>query len=53
MMNENTNAWASNEMISYEMAIKQQFMSLCSRHVELITGQNALTLREVIKLYEK
>jgi NAD(P)H dehydrogenase (quinone) len=51
MMNAATNAWASNEMISYEMAIKQQFFSICSRHVELITGQPALTMREVIKQY--
>ncbi len=53
MMNEATNAWASNEMITYEMAIKQQYFSLCSRHVELITGRMALTLQEVIKLYAK
>lgn len=51
MMNANTNAWASNEMISYEMAIRQQFMSVCSRHVELITGKPALTMREVIRQY--
>jgi NAD(P)H dehydrogenase (quinone) len=51
MMNEATNAWASNEMISYEMAIKQQYFSICSRHVELITGKPALTMREVIKQY--
>ncbi len=51
MMNEHTNAWASNEMITYEMAIKQQFFSICSRHVELITGAPALTMREVIQQY--
>lgn len=51
MMNEATNAWASNEMITYEMAIKQQYFSICSRHVELITGQPALSMREVIKQY--
>lgn len=49
MMNENTNAWASNEMITYEMAIKQQFFSLCSNHVGLITGQRSLSLQEVIR----
>lgn len=53
MVNENTSAWASNEMITYEMAIKQQFFSLCSRHVELITGRKALTVREVIAQYAK
>jgi NAD(P)H dehydrogenase (quinone) len=51
MMTEATNAWASNEMITYEMAIKQQFFSICSRHVELITGKPALTMREVITQY--
>lgn len=49
MMNEQTNAWASNEMITYEMAIKQQFFSLCSNHVGLITGRLAMTLEEVIR----
>lgn len=51
MMNEKTNAWASNEMITYEMAIKQQFFSLCSNHVGLITGQRAMGLPEVLKRY--
>jgi NAD(P)H dehydrogenase (quinone) len=51
MMNEATNAWASNEMITYEMAIKQQFFSLCSRHVELITGKPAMAMRDVIRQY--
>jgi NAD(P)H dehydrogenase (quinone) len=51
MMNENTNAWASNEMITYEMAIKRQFFSVCSNHVGLVTGQRALSLREVLRQY--
>ena len=51
MMTENTNAWASNEMITSEMVIKQQFFSLCSRLVKLITGRKALTMREVIALH--
>ena len=45
------NAWASLEMITSEMAIKQQLFSLCSRHVESITGRKALTMREVIALH--
>jgi NAD(P)H dehydrogenase (quinone) len=49
MMNENTNAWASNEMITYEMAIKRQFFSVCSNHVGLVTGQRAMSLREVLR----
>jgi NAD(P)H dehydrogenase (quinone) len=49
MMNDNTNAWASNEMITYEMAIKRQFFSICSNHVAQVTGQRAMGLREVIR----
>lgn len=51
MMNATTNAWASNEMITYEMAIKQGFFSLCSRHVEMLTGQPAATFAEVVELH--
>ena len=51
MMNDNTNAWASNEMITYEMAIRQQFFSVCSNHVALVTGQRAMSLGEVLQLY--
>jgi NAD(P)H dehydrogenase (quinone) len=53
MMNDNTNAWASNEMITYEMAIKQLYFSICSRHVELITGQAAKPLAQVIQDYRE
>lgn len=49
MMNENTNAWASSEMITYEMAIRRQFFSVCSNHVALVTGQPAMPLREVLR----
>ena len=41
--------YTSNEMISYEMAIKQGFFAICSRHVEFITGRAATTLRQVIE----
>jgi len=51
MMNDTTNAWASNEMITYEMAIKQLYFAVCSRHVELITGHPATPLQEVIEQY--
>jgi len=51
MMNEQTNAWASNEMITYEMAIKQQFFSICSHHITLITGTPAQSLRSLIAAY--
>lgn len=53
MMNENTNAWASNEMITYEMAIKRQFFSVCSNHVALVTGKRAMSLREVLRMNSK
>lgn len=48
MMTSHSNAWASNEMITYEMAIKQQFFSVCSNHVALVTGQRAMSLRDTI-----
>ncbi len=51
MMNDTTNAWASDEMITYEMAIKQGFFSICSRHIEMITGQPALSFAEVVQLH--
>ncbi len=51
MMNDTTNAWASDEMLTYEMAIKQGFFSICSRHVEMITGKSALSFAEVVQLH--
>lgn len=51
MMNATTNAWASDEMITYEMAIKQGFFALCSRHIEMITGSKAMTFAEVVELH--
>lgn len=51
MMNDTTNAWASDEMITYEMAIKQGFFAICSRHVEMITGTRAKSFAEVVELY--
>jgi NAD(P)H dehydrogenase (quinone) len=49
MENESHTPWASNEMISYQMAIKQGFFAVCSRHVQFITGQPAMTMRQVIE----
>lgn len=51
MMNDTTNAWASDEMITYEMAIKQGFFAICSRHIEQITGRKALGFAEVVELH--
>ena len=53
MMNDNTGAWASNEMITYEMAIKQHFFSILSHHVKLITGEDAMPLSKVIDQYRE
>lgn len=51
MMNDTTNAWSSDEMITYEMAIKQGYFAICSRHVEMITGRKALTFADVVQLH--
>ena len=51
MMNDTTNAWASDEMITYEMAIKQGYFSICSRHIEMITGKPALNFAEVVLMH--
>ena len=47
--NDGLNAWASKEMVSYEMAIRQLYFAICSRHVEQITGVAAMPLRDVIE----
>jgi NAD(P)H dehydrogenase (quinone) len=39
--------WASDEMMSYERAIGEGYFAICSKHVQLVTGRPALTLREV------
>ncbi len=51
MMNDTTNAWASDEMITYEMAIRQGYFSLCSRHVEQLTGRPATSFAAVVELH--
>jgi len=47
MESEATGAWSSDDMVSYERAIREGYFSVCSRHVQLITGRPALSLREV------
>lgn len=47
MFNEGTGAWCSNEMITYETAIREGYFALCSGHVELLTGRRPRSLREV------
>ena len=39
--------WASDEMMSYERALGENYFAVCSHHVQLITGHPARTLREV------
>jgi NAD(P)H dehydrogenase (quinone) len=51
MMNATTHAWASREMITYEMAIRQGFFALCSGHVELLTGQPATPFADLLEQY--
>ncbi len=43
----NTGPWGSEEMMSYERAIREGYFAVCSRHVQLITGRPASSLREV------
>lgn len=44
---DDTGVWGSEEMVSYERAIRQGYFSVCSHHVELLTGRPAKSLREV------
>ena len=44
---DGTGVWGSEEMLSYERAIRQGYFSICSRHVQLLTGRPALSLRDV------
>lgn len=44
---DGTGIWGSEEMVSYERAVRQGYFSICSHHVELLTGRPALSLRDV------
>ncbi|MGH9638821.1 MAG: NmrA family NAD(P)-binding protein, partial [Bryobacteraceae bacterium] len=44
---DGTGIWGSEEMVSYERAVRQGYFSLCSHHVELLTGRPARSLRQV------
>lgn len=44
---DGTGIWGSKEMVSYERAIREGYFSICSRHVQLLTGRCACSLREV------
>ncbi len=47
MVAANSGPWGSEEMMSYERAIREGYFAVCSRHVQLITGRPAASLREV------
>jgi len=38
----------SEEMVSYERAVRLGYFSICSHHVEMLTGRPAKSLREVL-----
>jgi NAD(P)H dehydrogenase (quinone) len=40
-------AWGSEEMMSYERAIREGYFAIASHHVKLLTGRPARSLREV------
>jgi len=44
---DGTGIWGSEEMVSYERAIREGYFSICSHHVQLLTGRRACSLREV------
>ena len=44
---DGTGVWGSLEMLSYERAIREHYFSVCSHHVQLLTGRPARSLREV------
>jgi len=39
--------WGSEEMMSYERAIREGYFAVCSRHVQLLTHRPAASLRDV------
>lgn len=47
MVHEHSGPWASEEMMSYERALGAGYFAVCSGHVELITGQPPMSLRDV------
>jgi NAD(P)H dehydrogenase (quinone) len=44
---DGTGVWGSEEMVSYERAIREGYFSVCSHHVQFLTGRPARSLREV------
>ncbi len=48
MLHKDAGAWSSEEMISYERGLRQGYFAICSRHVDLLTGRPARSLRQVL-----
>jgi NAD(P)H dehydrogenase (quinone) len=46
-VHEKAGAWGSEEMMSYERAIREGYFAVASHHVKLLTGRPARSLREV------
>ncbi len=44
---DGTGVWGSLEMLSYERAIREHYFSVCSHHVQFLTGRPARSLRDV------
>ena len=47
MKTEVADAWSSDDMVTYEQAVREGYFSVCSHHVQLLTGRPAKSLREV------
>ncbi len=47
VLHERSGPWASEEMMSYERALGEGYFAICSHHVKLVTGRQALSLRDV------
>jgi NAD(P)H dehydrogenase (quinone) len=48
-LHEKAGAWGSEEMMSYERAIREGYFALASHHVKLLTGRPARSLRAVFE----
>ena len=46
-VHEQAGAWGSEEMMSYERAIREGYFAVASQHVKLLTGRPARSLRQV------
>ncbi len=41
--------WNSNDMVTFERAIREGFLAVCTDHVEMLTGQKARSVRQMIE----